>query len=54
MAAPSRRGCGTATCTLPSGLFVANASTSVLFSFGSYLLFTRVFGAQLAAGILPF
>jgi putative tricarboxylic transport membrane protein len=36
------------------GRWLANASTSVLFSFVSYLLFTRVFGAQLAAGILPF
>ncbi|MEO7150778.1 MAG: tripartite tricarboxylate transporter TctB family protein, partial [Burkholderiaceae bacterium] len=36
------------------GRWLANVSTSVLFSFTSYLLFTRVFGAQLAAGVLPF
>ncbi len=36
------------------GRWLANGLTAVLFSFVSYGLFTRVFGAQLAAGILPF
>ena len=36
------------------GRWLANASTALLFSFGSYLAFTRIFGAQLAAGVLPF
>ena len=34
--------------------WLANASTALLFSFASYLAFTRIFGAQLAAGVLPF
>ena len=36
------------------GRWPANASTALLFSFASYLAFTRIFGAQLAAGVLPF
>ena len=32
----------------------ANALTAVGFSFGSYLAFTRLFGAQIPAGLLPF
>ncbi len=36
------------------GRWLANVSTSVLFSFVSYLAFTRLFGAQLARGLLPF
>jgi putative tricarboxylic transport membrane protein len=32
----------------------ANALTSIGFSFGSYLAFTRLFGAQISAGLLPF
>lgn len=32
----------------------ANALTSIGFSFGSYLAFTRLFGAQIPAGLLPF
>lgn len=31
-----------------------NVLTSVLFSFASYLMFTKLFGAQLAPGLLPF
>lgn len=36
------------------GRWTSNVLTSGLFSFGSYLLFTKVFGAQLASGLLPF
>ncbi|MEO7152259.1 MAG: tripartite tricarboxylate transporter TctB family protein [Burkholderiaceae bacterium] len=36
------------------GRWLANVSTSVLFSVVSYLAFTRLFGAQLAPGLLPF
>jgi putative tricarboxylic transport membrane protein len=36
------------------GRWRANALTAVLFSLGSYLAFTRLFGATLAAGTLPF
>ena len=36
------------------GRWLANVATSVLFSFASYLAFTRIFGAQLPAGVLPF
>lgn len=36
------------------GRWTANILTAVLFSFGSYLAFTRLFGAALARGILPF
>jgi putative tricarboxylic transport membrane protein len=36
------------------GRWTANAATAVLFSFGSYLAFTRIFGVQLAPGVLPF
>lgn len=36
------------------GRWTANALTAVLFSFGSYLAFTRLFGAPLARGVLPF
>lgn len=36
------------------GRWLVNLSTAVGFSFGSYLLFSRLFGAQLARGILPF
>jgi putative tricarboxylic transport membrane protein len=32
----------------------ANALTAIGFSFGSYLAFTRLFGAQIPAGLLPF
>jgi putative tricarboxylic transport membrane protein len=32
----------------------ANALTAIGFSFGSYLAFTRLFGAQISAGLLPF
>jgi putative tricarboxylic transport membrane protein len=31
-----------------------NAWTAIGFSFGSYLAFTRLFGAQIPAGLLPF
>lgn len=34
--------------------WTANALTSVLFSFASYLAFTRLFGVPLAPGVLPF
>lgn len=33
---------------------LTNALTAAGFSFGSYLAFTRVFGAQIPAGLLPF
>jgi putative tricarboxylic transport membrane protein len=36
------------------GKWKANVLTSVLFSFCSYLVFTKLFGTQLAPGILPF
>ncbi len=36
------------------GKWKTNALTSALFSFGSYLVFTRLFGTQLATGVLPF
>ena len=36
------------------GRWLANGLTAVLFSFISYLGFTRLFGSQLAAGVLPF
>jgi putative tricarboxylic transport membrane protein len=36
------------------GKWKANVLTSALFSFGSYLAFTKLFGVQLATGILPF
>ena len=36
------------------GRWLANGLTAVLFSFLSYLGFTRLFGSQLAAGVLPF
>ena len=36
------------------GRWLANASTALLFSFASYLALTRIFGASLAAGVLPF
>jgi putative tricarboxylic transport membrane protein len=36
------------------GRWMMNVVTAVLFSFGSYLAFTRLFGAPLAPGILPF
>ena len=36
------------------GRWTANLLTAAGFSFGSYLLFSRLFGAQLARGILPF
>lgn len=36
------------------GRWKANILTSTLFSFGSYILFTKLFGAQLAPGILAF
>lgn len=36
------------------GRWLANASTALLFSLASYLLFSRGFGAQLPAGVLPF
>ena len=32
----------------------ANVLTAIGFSFGSYLAFTRLFGAQMPAGLLPF
>ena len=32
----------------------ANLLTAIGFSFGSYLAFTRLFGAQMPAGLLPF
>jgi putative tricarboxylic transport membrane protein len=31
-----------------------NLLTAVIFSFGTYLVFTKLFGAQLPAGFLPF
>lgn len=36
------------------GRWTMNVLTAVLFSFASYLAFTRLFGAALAPGILPF
>lgn len=36
------------------GRWKANMLTATLFSFASYLLFTKLFGAQFAPGILPF
>ena len=36
------------------GKWVTNAVTAVLFAIGSYLLFTKGFGVNLARGILPF
>ncbi|MEN3353204.1 MAG: putative tricarboxylic transport rane protein, partial [Betaproteobacteria bacterium] len=36
------------------GKWVANVLTSVLFSLGSYLMFTKLLGVTLAPGILPF
>ena len=36
------------------GRWKTNMLTATLFSFVSYLLFTKLFGAQLAPGILPF
>jgi putative tricarboxylic transport membrane protein len=36
------------------GKTLANALTATGFSFGSYLAFTRLFGAQIPAGLLPF
>lgn len=32
----------------------ANVLTAIIFSLGTYLAFTKVFGAQLPAGLLPF
>ena len=36
------------------GKWVTNVSTAVLFSLGSYLMFTKLLGVNLAPGILPF
>jgi len=36
------------------GRFTANVLTAIGFSFGSYLAFSRLFGAQIPAGVLPF
>jgi putative tricarboxylic transport membrane protein len=36
------------------GKWVANVLTAVLFSLGSYLMFTQLLGVTLARGILPF
>ena len=36
------------------GKWVANVLTSILFSLGSYLMFTKLLGVTLAPGILPF
>jgi putative tricarboxylic transport membrane protein len=36
------------------GRWVMNVVTAVLFSIGSYLLFTKGFGVNLARGLLPF
>lgn len=36
------------------GKWKANVLTSVLFSFGSYVMFVKVLGVNLARGILPF
>lgn len=36
------------------GRWLANGLSALLFSFASYLAFTRLFGAQLAPGVLPF
>ena len=36
------------------GKWMANVLTSVLFCIGSYLMFTKVLGVNLARGILPF
>jgi len=35
------------------GRWTMNVLTSILFSFASYLMFTKLFGAQLAPGLLP-
>ena len=37
-----------------SGKRVMNVSTAVLFSFGTYLVFTKVLAVNLPAGVLPF
>jgi putative tricarboxylic transport membrane protein len=36
------------------GKWVMNVTTSIAFSLGSYLMFTKVLGVNLAHGILPF
>ena len=36
------------------GRWVMNVLSAVLFSLGSYLAFTRLFGSTLPSGILPF
>jgi putative tricarboxylic transport membrane protein len=36
------------------GKWIPNALTSVLFSLGSYLMFTKLLGVTLAPGLLPF
>ena len=36
------------------GKWVANVLTAVLFSFASYLMFTKLLGVNLARGLLPF
>lgn len=36
------------------GKYLANVLTATLFSFGSYLAFTKLFGTPLAPGLLPF
>lgn len=36
------------------GHWLANGLSALFFSFASYLAFTRLFGAQLAPGVLPF
>ena len=36
------------------GKWVMNVTTSILFALGSYLMFTKVLGVNLARGILPF
>ena len=42
------------TCYFNKGKWTANILTSVLFSLGSYLLFVKALGVNLARGILPF
>ena len=42
------------TCYFHKGKWTANILTSVLFSLGSYLMFTKLLGVNLARGILPF
>ena len=41
-------------CYFNKGKWVTNIATAVLFSLGSYMMFTMLLGVNLARGILPF